>query len=135
MQTYDPRIYAVGECVNHRGTAYGLVAPLFEMAKVCANHLANFGIGRYLGSVTSTKLKVTGIDLFSAGDFNGGDETEEIVLSDPNGGVYKKLVIKDNKLVGACLYGDTIDGGWYFQTSSRSARRPGMPAASRCARQ
>ena len=114
MQTYDPKIYAVGECVNHRGTAYGLVAPLFEMAKVCANHLANFGIGRYQGSVTSTKLKVTGIDLFSAGDFLGGDGTEEIMLSDPIGGVYKKLVLKDNKLVGACLYGDTVDGSWYF---------------------
>jgi nitrite reductase (NADH) large subunit len=115
MQTYDPRIYAVGECVNHRGTAYGLVAPLFEMAKVCANHLGNFGIGRYQGSYTSTKLKVTGIDLFSAGDFMGGDGTEEIVLSDPIGGVYKKLVIKDDKLVGACLYGDTVDGSWYFK--------------------
>jgi nitrite reductase (NADH) large subunit len=114
MQTYDPRIYAVGECVNHRGTAYGLVAPLFEMAKVCANHLANYGIGRYQGSVTSTKLKVTGIDLFSAGEFMGGAGTEEIVLSDPIGGVYKKLVIKDDKLVGACLYGDTVDGSWYF---------------------
>lgn len=115
MQTYDPRIYAVGECVNHRGTAYGLVAPLFEMAKVCANHLANFGIGRYQGSVTSTKLKVTGIDLFSAGDFLGGEGTEEIVLADPIGGVYKKLVLKDDKLVGACLYGDTVDGTWYFR--------------------
>jgi nitrite reductase (NADH) large subunit len=114
MQTYDPRIYAVGECVNHRGTAYGLVAPLFEMAKVCANHLANFGIGRYQGSVTSTKLKVTGIDLFSAGEFMGGEGTEEIVLSDPIGGVYKKLVIRGDKLVGACLYGDTVDGSWYF---------------------
>ncbi|MFS0756485.1 nitrite reductase large subunit NirB [Noviherbaspirillum sp. 1P10PC] len=115
MQTYDPRIYAVGECVNHRGTAYGLVAPLFEMAKVAANHLASFGIGRYQGSVTSTKLKVTGIDLFSAGEFMGGEGTEEIVLSDPLGGVYKKLVIKDDKLVGACLYGDTVDGSWYFR--------------------
>jgi nitrite reductase (NADH) large subunit len=115
MQTYDPRIYAVGECVSHRGTAYGLVAPLFEMAKVCANHLANFGIGRYQGSVTSTKLKVTGIDLFSAGQFMGGEGTEEIVLFDPVGGVYKKLVIQDDKLVGACLYGDTVDGSWYFK--------------------
>lgn len=115
MQTYDPRIYAVGECVNHRGSAYGLVAPLFEMAKVCATHLAQFGIGRYAGSVTSTKLKVTGIDLFSAGDFTGGEDTEEITLSDPIGGVYKKLVIRDDKLVGACLYGDTVDGAWYFQ--------------------
>jgi nitrite reductase (NADH) large subunit len=115
MQTYDPKIYAVGECVNHRGTVYGLVAPLFEMAKVCANHLANFGIGRYQGSVTSTKLKVTGIDLFSAGEFMGGEQTEEIVLSDPIGGVYKKLVLKNDKLIGACLYGDTVDGSWYFK--------------------
>lgn len=115
MQAYDPRVYAVGECANHRGIAYGLVAPLFEMAKVCANHLANFGIGRYQGSVTSTKLKVTGIDLFSAGEFMGGEGTEEIVLSDPIGGVYKKLVLKGDKLVGACLYGDTVDGSWYFK--------------------
>ncbi|MDP2963440.1 MAG: nitrite reductase large subunit NirB [Sulfurimicrobium sp.] len=115
MQTYDPRIYAIGECVSHRGTSYGLVAPLFEMAKVCANHLAEMGIGRYVGSVTSTKLKVTGIDLFSAGNFGGGGQTEDIVLSDPVGGVYKKLVIQDNKLVGACLYGDTVDSAWYFQ--------------------
>ena len=68
----DPRIYAVGECAAHRGIAYGLVAPLFEQGKVCATHLAQFGIGRYTGSQTSTKLKVTGIDLFSAGDFSGG---------------------------------------------------------------
>ena len=86
-----------------------------SMAKVCANHLAQFGIGRYQGSVTSTKLKVTGIDLFSAGEFMGGEGTEEIVMSDPFGGVYKKLVIKDDKLVGACLYGDTVDGSWYFK--------------------
>ena len=115
MQTFDPRVYAVGECVSHRGTVYGLVAPLFEMAKVCANHLAHLGIGRYTGSLTSTKLKVTGIDLFSAGDFSGGGDTEEIVLSDPVGGVYKKLVIKDDKLIGGVLYGDTVDGAWYFK--------------------
>ena len=116
MQTVtDPRIYAVGECAAHRGIAYGLVAPLFEQGKVLATHLAEFGIGRYTGSLTSTKLKVTGIDLFSAGDFMGGEGTEEIVMSDPFGGVYKKLVIKDDQLVGACLYGDTVDGGWYFK--------------------
>jgi nitrite reductase (NADH) large subunit len=111
----DARIYSVGECAAHRGIAYGLVAPLFEQAKVAANHLAQFGIGRYTGSLTSTKLKVTGIDLFSAGEFMGGEGTEEIVMSDPFGGVYKKLVIKDDKLVGACLYGDTVDGSWYFK--------------------
>lgn len=115
LQTYDPRIYAVGECVAHRGTSYGLVAPLFEMAKVCATHLANFGIGRYAGSVTSTKLKVTGIDLFSAGDFMGNDKTDEIVLHDAVGGVYKKIVLEGDRIVGACLYGDTADGSWYFQ--------------------
>jgi nitrite reductase (NADH) large subunit len=111
----DARIYSVGECAAHRGIAYGLVAPLFEQAKVAANHLAQFGIGRYQGSLTSTKLKVTGIDLFSAGEFMGGEGTEEIVMSDPFGGVYKKLVLKDDKLVGACLYGDTVDGSWYFK--------------------
>ena len=116
MQTItDPRIYAVGECASHRGVAYGLVAPLFEQGKVCATHLAEFGIGRYTGSQVSTKLKVTGIDLFSAGDFMGGEGTEEIVLSDPYAGVYKKLVLKDDRLVGACLYGDTVDGSWYFK--------------------
>jgi nitrite reductase (NADH) large subunit len=115
LQTYDPRVYAVGECVSHRGVAYGLVAPLFEQAKVCANHLALMGIGTYKGSVLSTKLKVTGIDLFSAGNFIGSENTEQIVLSDPAGGVYKKLVIEDDRLVGACLYGDTADGAWYFK--------------------
>jgi nitrite reductase (NADH) large subunit len=119
MQTVtDPRIYSVGECAAHRGIAYGLVAPLFEQSKVCATHLAHFGIGRYMGSQVSTKLKVTGIDLFSAGNFAGGAGTEEIVLSNPlapNGGVYKKLVIQNDRLVGACLYGDTTDGGWYFK--------------------
>ena len=116
MQTVtDGRIYSVGECAAHRGIAYGLVAPLFEQAKVAANHLAEFGIGRYMGSLTSTKLKVTGIDLFSAGNFTGGEGTEEIVMSDPFGGVYKKLVLKDDKLIGACLYGDTVDGSYYFK--------------------
>src|SRR6266446_3350107 len=114
MQTYDPKIYAVGECAAHRGIAYGLVAPLFEMAKVCANHLAHFGIGRYAGSVTSTKLKVTGIDLFSAGEFTGGAGTEDIVLNDALGGVYKRVVLRENRIVGAVLYGDTADGSWYF---------------------
>ena len=114
MQTFDPRIYAVGECVQHRGQCYGLVAPLFEQAKVAANHLAQMGIARYEGSVTSTKLKVTGIDLFSAGEFNEGEGDETLVLQDPSQGVYKKLVIRDDKVKGAVLYGDTLDGTWYF---------------------
>jgi len=115
MQSYDPSVYAVGECVQHRGQTYGLVAPLFEQAKVCANHLAHFGIARYEGSITSTKLKVTGIDLFSAGNFSGGDQTEEIVLQDAGAGMYKKVVLKDNRILGAVMYGDTMDGAWYFQ--------------------
>ncbi|MGD9385830.1 MAG: nitrite reductase large subunit NirB, partial [Thioalkalispiraceae bacterium] len=114
MQTFDPSIYAVGECVQHRNQTYGLVAPLFEMAKVCANHLAKYGIGLYEGSVTSTKLKVTGIDLFSAGDFTGDDTTEDLVYQDVASGVYRKLVVKDNRIKGTVMYGDTIDGTWYF---------------------
>lgn len=111
----DPSVYAVGECAVHKGVAYGLVAPLFEQGKVCANHLANFGIAQYKGSVTSTKLKVTGIDVFSAGDFTGGSETEDILLHDKLGGVYKRVVIKNDRIVGTVLYGDTGDGGWHFQ--------------------
>jgi nitrite reductase (NADH) large subunit len=111
----DPRIYAVGECAAHRGVAYGLVAPLFEQGKVLANHLAELGIARYPGSQTSAKLKVTGIALFSAGDFQGGEGTEHIVLSDPGAGVYRKLVLQGDRLVGACLYGDADDGSWYFE--------------------
>ncbi len=115
MQTFDPRIYAVGECVQHRGVTYGLVAPLFEQARVCANHLAEYGIGHYEGSVYSTKLKVTGIDLFSAGDFIGDEQCEEIVMQDASAGVYKKIVLRENRIEGVVLYGDTVDGAWYFQ--------------------
>ena len=115
LQTFDPKIYAVGECVQHRAHTYGLVAPLFEQAKVCANHLAQYGIGRYEGTVTSTKLKVTGIELFSAGDIVGNDQTEELLFMDASGGNYKKIIIKDNQIKGAVLYGNTLDGSWYFQ--------------------
>ena len=115
MQTFDPRIYAVGECVQHRGIAYGLVAPLFEQGKVAANQLAGLGYASYRGSVTSTKLKVTGIDLFSAGEFNEKDGDEVISLADPASGTYKKIVIRDDRIKGAVLFGDTIDGTWYFQ--------------------
>ncbi len=114
MQTFDPVVYSVGECVQHRGQTYGLVAPLFEMAKVCANHLAKHGIGLYEGTMTSTKLKVTGIDLFSAGDFTGNETTEDLVFKDESRGVYRKIVVKDNIVQGAVMYGDTIDGTWYF---------------------
>ncbi len=117
MRTSDLNIFAIGECVEHRGLTYGLVAPIWEQAKVCAAHLAEASEERpiYEGSVTSTKLKVTGIDLFSAGDFNGGEGTEDIVFQDPRRGIYKRVVLKDDRLVGAVLYGDTGDGSWYFQ--------------------
>ncbi len=115
LQTFDPKIYAIGECVQHRNEVYGLVAPLFEMSKVCANHLAGLGYSMYKGSMVSTKLKVTGIDLFSAGDFQTSADTEELSFSDESAGIYRKIVLKDNKIVGAVMYGDTIDGSWYFQ--------------------
>ncbi|MDY6978731.1 MAG: nitrite reductase large subunit NirB [Pseudomonadota bacterium] len=115
LQTYDPAIYAVGECVQHRGNTYGLVAPLFEQARVCANHLAHLGYSRYEGSATATRLKVSGVELFSAGNFTGDDSTESIVLKDASHGIYKKLVLKDNRIEGAVLYGDTVDGAWYYE--------------------
>lgn len=113
MRTSDPNIYALGECVEHRDQCYGLVAPLYEMAGVIAENLLG-GDEEYTGSVTATKLKVTGIDLYSAGDFAEGDDREEIVLRDASGGIYKRLVIKDNKIIGAVLYGETADGPWFF---------------------
>ena len=113
MQTFDPSIYAVGECVQHRGALFGLVAPLYEQAKVCATHLAEIGIGRYVQKATATTLKVSGVNLFSAGDFSGAN-AEAIVLRDTSSGVYKRLFIKENKLVGAVLFGDVQDGNWYF---------------------
>ncbi|MDP7057615.1 MAG: nitrite reductase large subunit NirB [Nitrospinaceae bacterium] len=115
MQTYDGRIYAVGECVQHKDQVYGLVAPLFEQAKVCANHLAQLGFALYSGSLTFSKLKVTGVDLFSTGDFMGDDTTESIVMKDVDRGIYKKIVLKDNRIHGAVMFGDTVDGSWYYQ--------------------
>jgi nitrite reductase (NADH) large subunit len=115
LQTYDPHIYAVGECVQHRRLTFGLVAPVWEQARVCASHLARLGHRRYRHTRTATKLKVTGIDLYSAGDFIGGEGTEDLVLRDPRRGIYKRLVLKDNQVIGAVLYGDVKDGGWYFE--------------------
>jgi len=121
LQTFDPRIYAVGECVQHRKTVYGLVAPLYEQAAVCANHLAGDGITRYGGSVVSTRLKVTGVELFSAGNFLGGEGTRDLVYTDRRRGVYKRLVLRNGRLEGAILYGDAADGGWYFDLIQRRA--------------
>ncbi|MEM7652255.1 MAG: nitrite reductase large subunit NirB, partial [Pseudomonadota bacterium] len=113
MITSDADILAVGECVEHREQCYGLVAPLFEMAKVAAQTLVGQE-SAYTGSVTATKLKVTGVDLFSAGDFADSDDREEIVFRDAARGVYKRLVLENNRIIGVVMYGDTADGNWFF---------------------
>lgn len=113
MVTSDPHVLAVGECVEHDGQVYGLVAPLWDMCRSVADALVEKPSG-YRGSVTSTKLKVSGIDVFSAGDFSGGDGCEDIVLRDASRGVYKRVIVRDDRIVGAVLYGDTADGSWYF---------------------
>jgi len=114
LKTYATNIYAVGECVQYRNQTFGLVAPLYEQAKVCANQLANVAGEKYVSAATSTKLKVTGIDLFSAGDFIGDDDCEVLLFNDPARFLYKKLVLRDNQIIGTVLYGDTTDGNWYF---------------------
>ena len=114
MQTGKAGIYAIGECAEHRGICYGLVEPAYEQARVLASHLCG-NKARYDGSVLATNLKVSGVSVFSAGDFMGAAGTEQIVLSDPGLGSYKKLVIANGRLVGAVLFGDTADGLWYLE--------------------
>jgi nitrite reductase (NADH) large subunit len=113
-QTVSPDIYALGECAEHRGTCYGLVEPAYEQARVLARHLAGRPAA-YQGSVVSTNLKVSGVSVFSAGDFMGGEGSESLVLSDRRRGTYKKLVISDGRLTGAVLIGDTVDALWYLE--------------------
>ncbi|MEM6943984.1 MAG: FAD-dependent oxidoreductase, partial [Pseudomonadota bacterium] len=113
LVTSDPSILALGECAEHRGICYGLVAPLYEMAAVAAGTLTGTGAA-YEGSLTATKLKVTGVDLFSAGDFAEGDAREEIVLRDPVQGAYRRLILEQNRLVGAVMYGETSNANWFF---------------------
>ena len=114
MRTSDPDIYSVGECVEFEGNCYGLVAPLYEQARVCARALTDDADAEFVHAETSTKLKVTGVDLFSAGDFADGEDRDEIVFRDPARGIYKRLVLQDNRLIGAVLYGETADGAWFF---------------------
>jgi len=113
LQTSRPGIHAIGECAEHRGVCYGLVEPAYEQARVLATHLAG-EVARYPGSVLATNLKVSGISVFSAGDFLGAPGTEQLVLSDTGLGTYKKLVISGGRLAGAVLFGDTADGLWYL---------------------
>jgi len=114
MRTSDPSIFAVGECAEHRGIAYGLVAPIWDMCRTLAQTLTD-GPAAYEGSVLSTRLKVSGVDVFSAGRFSGGEDCEDIVFRDAGRGVYKRLVLKDGKVAGAVLFGDVADGGWYVE--------------------
>lgn len=111
-------VYALGECAEHRGTCYGLVEPAYEQAKVLADALAD-RVSAYEGSVLSTNLKVSGVSVFSAGDFMGSEGTQAIVLNDPRGGTYKKLVVADGRLTGAILIGDTQDALWYLDLIRR----------------
>jgi nitrite reductase (NADH) large subunit len=113
MRTSDPAVYAVGECVEHRGQCYGLVAPIWEMCRTLGEALTD-GAGCYEGSVLSTRLKVSGVDVFSAGEFAGGTGCEDIVFRDAGRGVYKRIVLKENRVAGAVLFGDAADGAWYF---------------------
>jgi nitrite reductase (NADH) large subunit len=112
MVTSDPAIMAVGECVQHRGTCYGLVAPLWDMCRALADHATGAPPAMPVGNLD--QAQGLGIDLFSAGDFSGGDGCEDIVMRDAARGVYKRVIVKDDRLVGAVLYGDTADGSWYF---------------------
>jgi nitrite reductase (NADH) large subunit len=115
LKTSDDSIFAIGECVEHKGNTYGLVAPLYEQAKVLAKVLANKKTDGYDGSTLSTRLKISGVDLFSAGDYLGDVTTENLILLDEKVGIYKKLVIYDNKIIGIVLYGDTADASWYLK--------------------
>lgn len=113
MQTSAPDVFALGECAEVGGHVYGLVAPLYEMARIAAAKLAGEEAPGFVHNDTPTKLKVTGIDLFSLGDFADGDDRQEIVLRDAAAGVYKRLVLKENRIVGTVLYGETADGAWF----------------------
>jgi len=114
LETSAEDIYALGECVEHRGALYGLVAPLYEQAQVLAETLAG-KTAAYQGSFISTKLKVTGINLFSAGDFQDSDESESLVYKDLSQNIYRKIVLKDNKIQGAVMFGDVTGSNWIFE--------------------
>jgi len=121
MVTSDPDILSVGECAEVGGMVYGLVAPLYQMAKVAADTLAGTGEGRFVHAETPTKLKVTGIDLYSLGDFADGDDREEIVLRDASAGVYKRLVLRNDRIIGTVLFGETADGAWFADLQKKQA--------------
>lgn len=114
LRTGHPDVFALGECAEHRGTCYGLVEPAYEQARVLADHLAGRG-ALYSGSIVSTNLKVSGVSVFSAGDFLGESGADTLVFNDERRGTYKKLVVADGRLKGAVLVGDTQDALWYLE--------------------
>ncbi len=114
LETSEPNIYSLGECVEHRGQVYGLVAPLYEQAEVLANVLAGNHSAAYEGSFVSTKLKVTGISLFSAGDFTCSEDSESLVYEDLSQNIYRKIILKDNKIKGAVMFGNVTGSNWVF---------------------
>jgi nitrite reductase (NADH) large subunit len=126
MQTSDPDILALGECAEVGGRVYGLVAPLYEMAKVAAANLAGRKTTGFIHSDTPTKLKVTGIDVFATGDFADGEDREEIVLRDAAAGVYKRVILKDNRIIGTVLFGETSDGAWFNDLKKKAANVSAM---------
>jgi nitrite reductase (NADH) large subunit len=116
MATSDPDIYAVGECIEHNGQVFGLVAPIWEQARVCGARLAGDSTAVYVPPPVFTSLKITGVDVFSAGALAAADEAdEEITLHDAKRGLYKKVILRDDKVVGAVLYGSVADGPWYVE--------------------
>jgi nitrite reductase [NAD(P)H] large subunit len=129
METSHPDIFAVGECVEHNGTCYGLVAPLLEQGKVLAATISGNKGPRYEGSITAAKLKIMGVDVFSAGDFSeSAPGTDVVKYEDAALGIYKKLTLRDGKLAGAILVGETADSHRYMdwlrtQTDLSSQRR------------
>ena len=115
MQTFDPSIYAVGECIEHRNQTFGLVEPLWGQAFICASHLAEHGSLTFKAPTVPTQLKVSGCDVFSAGNFEPADDYEDIILNDEKRHIYKRIIIQQDKVIGAVLFGDTEDGAWYAE--------------------
>lgn len=115
MQTFDPSIYAVGECIEHRNQTFGLVEPLWGQAFICATHLAEHGSLTFKSPTVPTQLKVSGVDVFSAGNFEPKEDYEDIILNDDKRQIYKRIIIQNDKVIGAVLFGDTEDGMWYAE--------------------
>ncbi len=115
MQTFDPSIYAVGECIEHRNQTFGLVEPLWGQAFICATHLAEHGSLTFKSPTVPTQLKVSGVDVFSAGNFEPKEDYEDIILNDEKRHIYKRIIIQKDKVIGAVLFGDTEDGMWYAE--------------------